>query len=95
MQELVLTQGKFALVDDVDYEKVKHLEWYAMKCSPHHWYAANARLGFLHDFLMNPPEGMEVDHIDGDGLNCQRYNMRNCTHQVNSSNRHIRTEEGN
>jgi hypothetical protein len=36
---------------------------------------------------MNPPANIRVDHRDHNGLNCQEYNMRNCTHQQNSINR--------
>jgi len=36
---------------------------------------------------MKPPKGMEVDHKDGDGLNCTRGNMRVCTSSQNKANK--------
>lgn len=42
---------------------------------------------------MNAPEGLLVDHIDGDGLNCQKKNLRLCTHADNMRNR-IKTHNG-
>jgi len=41
----------------------------------------------MHRVIMNPPEGLVVDHIDGNGLNNQRSNMRICTAAQNSKNR--------
>lgn len=36
---------------------------------------------------MPPPEGMEIDHIDHNGLNCQKENMRPATHAENNANK--------
>lgn len=41
---------------------------------------------YLHRVILRPPKGMLVDHIDGDGMNCTRQNMRICTPQQNSWN---------
>ena len=46
-----------------------------------------ARSAFLHRFIMRPEKGMEVDHIDGDGLNCLRSNMRIIPHGENARNK--------
>ena len=36
---------------------------------------------------MNTPDELDVDHIDHDGLNNQRTNLRNCKHRENCANR--------
>lgn len=37
---------------------------------------------------MNCPEGMVVDHLNGDTLDCRKCNMRICTQMDNAKNRH-------
>ena len=41
----------------------------------------------LHRILVSCPDDMQVDHIDGDVLNCTKGNLRICSHQQNQSNR--------
>ena len=45
----------------------------------------------LHLMLMKPPEGYEVDHIDGDRANCKRSNLRITSHQTNAFARKMPT----
>ena len=40
----------------------------------------------LHRFLMDAPQGMVVDHIDGNTLDDRRRNLRVCTQQQNRYN---------
>lgn len=40
----------------------------------------------LHNVIMNPPEGMEVDHENGNGLDNRRSNLRVVTHVTNMQN---------
>lgn len=44
---------------------------------------------YLHDFLVQPKLGFEVDHADGDGLNNVRLNLREATHSQNCQNRGV------
>jgi hypothetical protein len=41
---------------------------------------------YLHRLIMNPPKGMVIDHVDGNGLNNRRKNLRICTRAQNLSN---------
>ena len=98
MKEIPLTQGKIALVDDEDFEKIKAHKWFALRAKGTNFYAArsvrkiergtvNIIRIFMHREIMNPPDGLETDHKDGNGLNCQKDNLRICTRQENGRNR--------
>ena len=82
MKEIPLTKGKVALVDDCDHELLSKLKLHARKCG-NKWYACHGATDYLHILIMNPSRGMEVDHINGNGLDCTRNNMRVCTHTQN------------
>ena len=99
MKELILTQGKVALVDDEDYEYLSQWKWFA-HVGKGKWYAirnqrvnGKANIVYLHREIMKPSSKLMVDHIDHDGLNCQRHNMRLCTQSQNMRNSRIK--EGN
>jgi hypothetical protein len=88
LKEIPLTQGKFAMVDDTDYEAVSRFKWHA-HFDDHNWYAIRrTKTGHqkMHIFLMQPPAGVEIDHKDRNGLNNQRGNLRICLHHQNMSN---------
>lgn len=93
MVEIPLTQGKVAIVDDCDGDKIKGRRWYAVKSNRSKgrtFYAVcrepdGSRL-YLHRFLMEAPPGVPVDHKNGDGLDCRHKNMRLSTHADNISN---------
>lgn len=78
-----------ALVDDEDYGKINQFNWYAFK-EKHTLYAATHiqnKLIFMHNFIMG---FKDVDHINGNGLDNQRYNLRKATNQQNCMNRQSR-----
>lgn len=41
----------------------------------------------MHRLIMNAPKGMEVDHLNGDGLDNRKINLRICSHSENTKNR--------
>lgn len=95
MKEISLTQGMVALVDDEDYEMVLQYKWSLVKGRNTYYAEQKRRVKYrhMHRFIMNTPKGMIVDHLDGNGLNNQKYNMRNCTYSQNNQNRMNRNSE--
>lgn len=91
MKRIPLTQGKFAIVDDNDFEWISKIKWYARK-DRNNYYAENHKGNRksstkMHRMIINAPEGFSVDHINGDGLDNQRKNLRLCTTEENTRNR--------
>lgn len=90
MKRIKLTRGMFALVDDQDFEILNSLSWYAQKI-PHGrtYYAARKEKGkfvSMHRQIMGFPTIGDVDHIDQNGLNNQRLNLRVVSKSVNMRN---------
>jgi len=84
-----LTKGKFAIVDAADYDWLMRYQWHAFEGNRGKFYArgCKGKPVFMHRMIMNPPKGMVVDHIDGNGLNNRRSNLRICTRRENGYNR--------
>lgn len=88
MRQIELTQGKIALVDDEDAGRVSLYPWHAVKIREE-FYAATTISGrrmYLHRFITEAPRGFDVDHVNHDGLDNRRKNLRVCTHQQNLVN---------
>ena len=90
-----LTQGCVAMIDTGDAPEVSKHNWSAVidRTRRHPVYAAakikNRGVVRLHRFLWwtwRMPETPQVDHIDGDGLNCRRANLRAATNSQNRWN---------
>lgn len=93
MKEIPLTKGYVAFIDDVDLPIVSRYSWSAdvrRKTVYGQAYAGGGRSGHrkisLHRLIMKATEDQQVDHRDGNGLNCQRSNMRLCTDAQNKAN---------
>ena len=90
---IALTRGKFAMVDAADYEWLSQYKWSATSSGLNTYACRNVRgkIVLMHRFIMKAPKGMVVDHIDGNGLNNCRSNLRICTHSQNMCNSRIRS----
>lgn len=94
MKKIKLTKGKFALVDDEDYGKLSKYKWHANHDNKGKFYADRSTFKGIkgeferkmHRLIMDCPKGKEIDHIDGNGLNNQKSNLRVCTHAQNMKN---------
>jgi hypothetical protein len=101
MKLIPLTRGKFVMVDDEDYEYLNQWKWYATKSHITFYAERQQRLNpgiqpqkqkniKMHRLIMNTSQNMQVDHIDHNGLNNQKSNLRNCTLSQNARNRKAR-----
>lgn len=89
MKEIALSQGQVAVVDDDDFARVAQFKWYAIQRSGK-WHAARKPKSgavYMHRFLMDAPDGAEVDHVNGNGLDNRRENLRICSKRENARNR--------
>ena len=100
MKEIPLTHGKVALVDDEDYPELSKFKWYAHKMGTkisNKWYATRApTCGIgrqltlrMHTVILGTQQGLEIDHINGNGLDNRRENLRAVTRRENCQNLHI------
>lgn len=98
MKEIPLTQGYVAVIDDEDFERLSGYIW---RATVRHRKYGNAcvyaqrhvRRGdgvwtvqYMHSLISEAPAGMVTDHVDGDGLNNRRANLRVCTRSENQHN---------
>ena len=89
MKKIPLTQDKVALIDDTDYPLVTQHNWHAHpKSNGSICYArSNVRPRLLmHRLILGPAPDQMVDHIDGNGLNNCRSNLRLCSNSLNRGN---------
>ncbi len=101
MRRIKLTQGKYALVDNWNYEwlnqfkwgygakygREKHLQGYAVRSIPKKERILGQRGSIsMHNLILNTPKGKCADHKDGNTLNNQENNLRTVTYAQNSMN---------
>jgi hypothetical protein len=103
MKQIPLTRGKVALVDDEDFDKlVAFGKWcvnsygYAVKTKKHKntngkW---ATKVFFMHRLIMGLSlgDGVVVDHINNEKLDCRRCNLRLCSVAENNRNVGLRKD---
>lgn len=89
MKEIILPSGHKAIVDDIDYPRVCEMRWCLLrrKYKSREWvYAISTypKPGVcMHRLLVGAKKGDYVDHINGNGLDNTRKNLRLCTQYQN------------
>ena len=94
MVEIPLTKGKIALIDDEDYEKVNKHRW-------HYFIKDNRTTGYaytnitingkhfcmgMHRFILNLSDCLHIDHVNSNGLDNRKENLRVCSRSQNRAN---------
>jgi hypothetical protein len=89
MKKIPLTHGAFAKVDDEDYEWLKRFRWRLNRPNKRTSYAvrySNGKTIAMQNELLSPLPGIVVDHINHNGLDNQRANLRLCMQADNARN---------
>lgn len=96
MKMIWFTNGQFTLVDDEDYDTVSKEKWHSKEKRGVLYVAGRVVVNeeqvytYIHRVIMSASLDEFVDHIDGNPLNNQRYNLRICTRSENMMNREKR-----
>ena len=101
MKKIPLTQGKYALVDDADFELLSQYKWclheernvlYALTNTPRDRHGKQKTIR-MHRLILGltHKDGVMADHISRNGLDNRRGNLRTCTNSQNGMNRHTTT----
>lgn len=88
MKIIKLSQGKFAIIDNEDFERINQYKWYLS----HYGYAVRTakktrQTIWMHREINNTPEGMRTDHINRNPLDNRKSNLRTCKQGQNVLNR--------
>ena len=86
MKRIELTKGMVALVDDEDFGYLSRWRWKYHKDG----YAVRGSTGggnvYMHRVINKTPQSLLTDHINRDGLDNRRCNLRTVNHSQNSFN---------
>jgi hypothetical protein len=96
MKKIPLTKGYFALVDDKDFGWLNKWKWH-VSVRPHTRYAVRRTKGQerltdgtaikMHQQILGIGKSEKTDHINGNGLDNRRSNLRICSSKQNAMNR--------
>lgn len=86
--EIEFLNGEKALIDKEDLLLFAQFNWYVVDSHKTKYLkrnGVNKTIGF-HGQLMNTPKGMDTDHINGNGLDNRKCNLRVVSHLENQNN---------
>lgn len=96
-KEIKLTKGMVAIVDAEDFDRINKSRWQTLKRKGCNRFDYRAMRGvrkngvkktiYMHREIMGNPEGMTIDHINGNPLDNRKANLRVCTMSENQKNR--------
>ena len=96
-RKIYLGEGEFTIVDADIYYRLGRFKWFLVGSKKKFYAARNIKTGpcqikivRLHRVIMNPPDGLLIDHQNGNSLDNRRANLRFATRSQNATNRQKR-----
>ena len=87
MKTVPLTKGKFAMVDDEDFDEVSRHNWtFDPICDGKAKRKEGGKTILMHRQIMNCPDDLDIDHKNRDGLDNRKDNLRFCSQSMNMAN---------
>lgn len=99
-KQIPLTKGFYATVDEADYPALSKFNWQVLESGGLRYAVRRAslfsntpkKIQLMHRDIMKPAKGMSIDHINHDGLDNRRSNLRASTVSQNNANSRPRTK---
>lgn len=101
MEMIIKTKkhGEFVvLIDAIDYPLISQHKWYIQINDGRKTPVVGTKISTddgkkttvkMHRLIMDAPSGTQIDHVNGNGLDNRRTNLRYCTGSENCANRRV------
>jgi hypothetical protein len=84
-------KNNIIIIDDEDYDKIKDYTWHinSYKNTKMIYARSSAKDGgvYMHRIIMDIHNRIKIDHINGNGIDNRKENLRIATHQQNNFNK--------
>lgn len=87
MKKIKLTQNKYAIIDEEDFDKVSKYRWHFGNGYARRKSSFEPELTRMHHLILPLEKGFMIDHINGNGLDNRKSNLRLVTKSQNMMNR--------
>lgn len=89
--EIKLFSGEMVKIDEEDYEIIKNYKWRLNKTKKYKYAVAyklksKNKTVVMHRLIMKATKRQMIDHINGDGLDNRKLNLRFCNKSLNAAN---------
>jgi hypothetical protein len=90
MSIITLPSGHLVSLDEADLQAVSNFIWNLCRVKHLLYARATRKYGgiYMHEVILGKQDNRQIDHVDGNGLNNCRSNLRFASHSQNQCNRH-------
>lgn len=87
MKEIVLKNGEICILDEDDFDYISSFKWQITSNKKYASGWVDGKVRLMHRVILDMKDSkLEVDHINGNGFDNRKSNLRACTRQQNSFN---------